>query len=116
MLIKKSKIKESFLPAHQRHLIKYPWRKLKTTTKIKLSVFFFIGIRKVQDLIKTPSFQEVQASFGPSFSGCLHLARDSDAYWECYIRHFMEPGHNPVSTNKMGSVNDGSTVVGPDLK
>lgn len=74
------------------------------------------GIRKVQDLIKTPPFQEVQASFGPSFSGCLHLARDSDAYWECYIRHFMEPGHNPVSTSKMGSVNDGSTVVGPDLK
>lgn len=89
---------------------------LKQQQKCNYLFSFFIGIRKVQDLIKTPPFQEVQASFGPSFSGCLHLARDSDAYWECYIRHFMEPGHNPVSTNKMGSVNDGSTVVGPDLK
>ncbi|XP_062583604.1 L-sorbose 1-dehydrogenase-like [Saccostrea cucullata] len=74
------------------------------------------GIRKAQALIQTPEFQEMKASLGPSFSGCLHHARNSDAYWDCYIRHFMEPGHNAVSTNKMGSVNDGSTVVGPDLK
>ncbi|XP_048765520.1 L-sorbose 1-dehydrogenase-like [Ostrea edulis] len=74
------------------------------------------GIRKAQELLKTPAFRDVRASLGPSFSGCLHFVQDSDAYWECYIRHFMEPGHNPVSTNKMGSVNDGSTVVGPNLK
>ncbi|KAK3098506.1 hypothetical protein FSP39_020172 [Pinctada imbricata] len=77
---------------------------------------FVNGIRVIQRLLKTSVFKKMGASLGPTFSGCMNHPRDSDEYWRCFIKHFVESGNNPVGTAKMGAVNDNTTVVGPDLK
>ncbi|WAR04341.1 ALKJ-like protein [Mya arenaria] len=40
----------------------------------------------------------------------------SDDYWECYIRKLAFTQFHPTSSCKMGTLDDESTVVGPDLR
>lgn len=48
--------------------------------------------------------------------GCSELNYGSDEYWECYIRHAVQPGWHAVGTSKMGLIKEKGTVVSQKLK
>lgn len=74
------------------------------------------GIRTVQLLLNTSIMQSIGAKIEPPFDGCKNFTFDTDEYWKCYIQMFTDPGHHPVSTCKMGSVKDDTTVVDNKLR
>lgn len=78
---------------------------------------FIRGIRKLQDLVATKSFQSVQAKIVQiKHEDCQSVDQNSDAHWECLVRHYALTNYHPTSTCKMGAPNDKTAVVDPDLK
>lgn len=78
---------------------------------------FIVGIRKLQDLVATKSFQSVQAKIVQiKHEDCQSVDQNSDAHWECLVRHYALTNYHPTSTCKMGAPNDKTAVVDPDLK
>ena len=49
-------------------------------------------------------------------AACSEHEFRSDAYWECFIRYNALTVYHPTSTCKMGSVDDPSIVVDPELR
>lgn len=47
---------------------------------------------------------------------CDKFDRESDKYWQCYVRHMGTTSHNPVGTAKMGPDSDMRAVVDAKLK
>ena len=46
---------------------------------------------------------------------CNHLPYDSDAFWECFVRHDTKTVFHHSGTCKMGAAEDFTAVVDPNL-
>lgn len=70
------------------------------------------GIRIIQKLLETSSMRQFNAELIPkSLPNCDGHVFDSNDYWECYVRHMTFTMYHPVSTCKLGDLNDSRTVV-----
>ena len=75
------------------------------------------GIRLWEQFTKTETMKKAGIDIEPTkVSFCLDNKYNTDAYWECFIRHFAFPAHNTVGTCKMGAADDKSAVVDPELR
>lgn len=75
------------------------------------------GIRKTNELIKTPPFQKLGAKLhSEPLPPCKKYGFDSDAYWECFARHFTFTIYHHVGTCKMGPDSDPDAVVDDKLR
>ena len=72
------------------------------------------GIRFVQMLLKTNTFQEFDVSIPGNHT--TNYPYDSDVYWRRYIRYATLTANHPVGTCKMGARNNPSAVVDEMLK
>ena len=78
---------------------------------------FIRGIRIWEKFIATPAMQKIGASVNAmKLSFCSDYVFQSDEYWECIVRHLAYTVYHPSGTCKMGSVDDKSAVVDPELK
>lgn len=81
---------------------------------IKLAV---AGIRMANKLVKTPSFRKLGAKLHDKpLPPCKNLGFDTDAYWECYAKHFTFTIYHHVGTCKMGPSSDPNAVVDERLR
>ncbi|XP_074594324.1 oxygen-dependent choline dehydrogenase-like [Brevipalpus obovatus] len=63
------------------------------------------------------SRQSIEAKPFPNAApGCEKYQQGSDDYFECYARTLTVSGYHPVGTCKMGSKNDPTAVVDPELR
>ncbi|XP_052088266.1 glucose dehydrogenase [FAD, quinone]-like isoform X2 [Mytilus californianus] len=76
------------------------------------------AVRKVQSIVKTKPFQEIGATLNRlDYEGvCDKEEFDSDAYWECLIRHYSVTAYHPTCTCRIGSTNDQTSVVDTKLR
>ena len=75
------------------------------------------GLRIWEKYIMSPSMQSLGANFeGMRVKFCAKHEFRSDAYWECITRHLATTVYHPSGTCKMGSINDRTAVVDPELK
>jgi choline dehydrogenase-like flavoprotein len=75
------------------------------------------GIRKLQDLVATKSFQSVEAKIIQiKHEDCRAKDQNSDQHLECLVRHYALTNYHPTSTCKMGASDDASAVVDPHLR
>lgn len=78
---------------------------LLTATRISLS------------LLDTPAYQKFDAKLAPTrLPGCEDYEFNSDEYWTCVIKQSASTLYHPMSTCKMGPVNDKEAVVDNRLK
>ncbi|KAK5638296.1 hypothetical protein RI129_012591 [Pyrocoelia pectoralis] len=74
-------------------------------------------IREMERIVKTPIYQKYGCEIVRSpIPGCEKPPFDSDAYWECAIRHLSTTMYHPTSTCKMGPPNDREAVVDSKLR
>jgi choline dehydrogenase-like flavoprotein len=70
------------------------------------------AIRKILELEQTPAFRAINARrYDEVLENCGEWPRNSDAYWECYIRYFTFPSQHHVGSCKMGPAGDPEAVV-----
>ncbi|CAL4113234.1 unnamed protein product, partial [Meganyctiphanes norvegica] len=71
------------------------------------------GARFSLKIGETPALkEEFEAKYHDKLlPGCEHEVPNSDAYWECYIRHMASTLYHPVGTCKMGPQSDPYSVV-----
>jgi choline dehydrogenase-like flavoprotein len=75
------------------------------------------GIRKMIQLLDTKAFRKFNAQLSElPVAGCKNHTFNSDAYWECFTRHFTLTIYHHCGTAKMGPASDRSAVVDPTLK
>ncbi|CAC5376121.1 unnamed protein product [Mytilus coruscus] len=76
------------------------------------------AVRKVQRIAQTKPFQEIGATLNRlDYEGvCDKEEFDSDAYWECLIRHYAVTAYHPTCTCRIGSTNDQTSVVDTKLR
>lgn len=75
------------------------------------------GIKKMLELIKMPSFQRIGTKLLPvPLPPCSKFKFQSDAYWECYTRHFTFTIYHHAGTCKMGPDSDPDAVVDSRLR
>ena len=78
---------------------------------------FIRGLRVWEKFIATPSMKEIGATVDDmKLSFCNSYSFQSDASWECVVRHLATTVYHPSGTCKMGGVNDKTAVVDPELK
>jgi choline dehydrogenase-like flavoprotein len=77
-----------------------------------------LAARLTEKFSDTTMFKSLGAKLlGRSHPKCSSFDSGSDAYWECYVRHNAFPVVHRVSgTCRMGSADDASSVVDPELK
>lgn len=75
------------------------------------------GVKISVALSRTEAFKRFGSELNPhDFPGCEHVARYSDAYWECMIRHYSATVYHPTGTCKMGPRTDPTAVVDNKLR
>ncbi|XP_064610228.1 L-sorbose 1-dehydrogenase-like [Liolophura sinensis] len=75
------------------------------------------GMRYCQRVLDTEAFRKHGTVHrNKTFKACSHHGNDTDAFWECYLRHITATIYHPCCTCKMGAVNDPSAVVDPQLR
>lgn len=75
------------------------------------------GIRILRNLTGTDMSQMYEGEdLRPKLTACDLLEYDSDAYWECYIRHMSTTLYHPTGTAKMGPDSDDGAVVDSRLR
>ncbi|XP_076231842.1 glucose dehydrogenase [FAD, quinone] [Calliopsis andreniformis] len=75
------------------------------------------GIKKSMELINTPTMKKWDLRLEPVIHPqCSNYHFASDAYWECYARAATGPENHQAGTCKMGSYNDPTAVVDPQLR
>lgn len=76
------------------------------------------SIRWVQRFEKTAAFRENEVRVHrPKLRACDgQFEADSDAYWECYVRHMATTLYHPVGTTRMGRSGDAGAVVDATLR
>lgn len=81
---------------------------------IKLAI---AGIRMSNKLVSMGPFKKLGARlYDKPLEPCKHHKFDSDAYWECFARHFTFTIYHHVGTCKMGPDSDPRAVVNERLK
>lgn len=78
---------------------------------------FIGGIRVWEQMMQTQAYKELgvdMAFMKKSF--CSQHKFRSDEYWECIVRHTAFTQFHPTSTCKMGSSDDPTAVVDPELR
>ena len=73
------------------------------------------GIRLVQRLVNTSSFDGIRGRLLAANAVSPH-PYDTDKFWQWYIRQSTMTFHHPVGTCRMGSTQDATTVVDPQLR
>ncbi len=73
------------------------------------------GIRSIQKLVNTSAFDQVRGNCLAEEAKGPH-PYDTDQFWRWYIRQVTLTIYHPVSTCKMGAVDDPTAVVNPRLK
>ena len=76
------------------------------------------GMKKAVQMVETTvAFRSIGATLSSTpFPSCSHLEFRSDAYWECYVRHYTLSVYHPAGTCKMGKTADTLAVVDSTLK
>ncbi|CAC5386015.1 unnamed protein product [Mytilus coruscus] len=76
------------------------------------------AIKKSQQIASTKAMKKIGATLNPfDIDGiCDKDIFDSDSYWECMLRHFAVSFSHPVSTCRMGGLNDKTAVVDTELR
>ncbi|XP_039446506.1 glucose dehydrogenase [FAD, quinone]-like isoform X1 [Culex pipiens pallens] len=75
------------------------------------------GIRVQQKIMSTAALQTAEPELVQvNIPGCANEIYDTDAYWECYIRHMATTLYHPAGTAKMGPDSDRDAVVDARLK
>ncbi|XP_069137635.1 glucose dehydrogenase [FAD, quinone]-like [Argopecten irradians] len=77
------------------------------------------GIRFAEQLVGTKTFQSIGADVNfqsPYYKLCSQHELRSDAFWECYVRHYGLTVYHPTTTCRMGSKDDPTAVVDPQLR
>lgn len=78
---------------------------------------FIAAIREVQRIASMPSMRRYDAQIvSTPVPGCQSFTFDSDAYWECALRHISPTLHHQVTTCKMGPRRDPEAVVDHRLR
>ena len=71
-------------------------------------------------LADTEAFKSIGASPQDPFDvytpHCDGYPQNSDEYWICRIKHYTYTVYHPTSTCRMGSTNDPTAVVDPQLR
>lgn len=74
------------------------------------------ALKIVRKLEKTKTFREHEGDVVRiNLESCNGFYRDSDEYWDCYVRHMMITVYHPVGTAKMNEKDDSSSVVDAQL-
>jgi len=74
-------------------------------------------MRFLQKMVRTDLMRKLNARLNPNtISECSDFDISSDEYWACYARHFTSTIFHPVSTCKMGPINDSHAVVDDRLR
>lgn len=74
------------------------------------------GIRLTQEFMKTKVFRDHNIEAVPLLiSECAQFTKDSDEYYECYVRYMSNTLYHPTGTAKMGPDSDGGAVVNSRL-
>ncbi|XP_033751082.1 glucose dehydrogenase [FAD, quinone]-like [Pecten maximus] len=77
------------------------------------------GIRFTEKLVGTDTMKSIGMdvnSVSPYYQLCSEHEFRSDKFWECYVRHFTLTVYHPTTTCRMGSKDDPSAVVDPQLR
>ncbi|CAG7833011.1 unnamed protein product [Allacma fusca] len=76
------------------------------------------GAKRALNLVEnSPTFKTMNARLhNISFPGCEHVPFRSDAYWECYHKHFTLPLYHPCGTCAMGNRDSPNAVVDSKLR
>lgn len=70
------------------------------------------GLEIIRKLVNTKAMEKVGASFNEHiFPPCKEFPFSSKEYWTCFVRHLTITSYHPVGTCKMGSNEDGTSVV-----
>ena len=73
------------------------------------------GIRLVQRLVNTSSFDGIRGRLLAANAVSPH-PYDTDKFWQWYVRQSTMTLHHPVGTCRMGSTQDATAVVDPQLR
>lgn len=74
------------------------------------------GIRNVQKLLETEAFKKLNASIYSVPKPCEDQEFDSEAFWNCSIKHIAFAAHQLTSSTKMGPAGDQEAVVDSSLR
>lgn len=77
------------------------------------------AMRVAENIVSTKTLQKLGISLSEVFPGhqlCTDHEFRSDAFWECYIRHFGSSAYHTTSTCRMGQPDDPTSVVDPLLR
>ncbi|XP_065205423.1 glucose dehydrogenase [FAD, quinone]-like [Planococcus citri] len=75
------------------------------------------GIRKMQQIMKSKAFSKYYIEYDASNeSSCESYPKDSDDYWRCQIQTNTLGENHHAGSCKMGSPDDSTTVVDPQLR
>ncbi|XP_060069659.1 glucose dehydrogenase [FAD, quinone]-like [Ylistrum balloti] len=77
------------------------------------------AMRILEKLIDTPVLREIGMKLESKSTLdqiCAEHTFRSDAFWECYIRHFTVTVYHPTSTCRMGTTDDPTAVVDSSLR
>lgn len=85
-------------------------------TSEKLYNYIFTGVRRLQMLINTEPFRNLNATIVSVPECLLKHGEDTDEYWTCVIENRAHSFLHFTGSCKMGSVNDSSTVVDSRLR
>lgn len=74
------------------------------------------ALKLLKKLEQTQTFREHEGeAVHLNLESCNGFNRNSDEYWDCYMRHMMITVYHPVGTAKMGKADDSSSVVDAQL-
>lgn len=78
------------------------------------------GMRIIERLVDTPVLRHIgmeeTSKSSMAAQVCKQHAFRSDAFWECYIRHYTMTVYHPTTTCRMGATDDPTAVVDPALR
>ncbi|XP_052074007.1 glucose dehydrogenase [FAD, quinone]-like [Mytilus californianus] len=79
---------------------------------------FVKGIRFLQKLQETKSWKSIGATLirHDTPGHCSEEEYDEDDYWRCMVRHFANQANHQTSSCRMGSDDDTTAVVDPQLR
>uniref|UniRef100_T1GJ26 Glucose-methanol-choline oxidoreductase N-terminal domain-containing protein n=1 Tax=Megaselia scalaris TaxID=36166 RepID=T1GJ26_MEGSC len=75
------------------------------------------GIKFQVAFERSPTFRKYEGSFVKlNIPECDKMRYKSDNYWKCYAKYMTNTIYHPLGTNKMGRIDDDTTVLDPRLR